>query len=1705
MFELGVRPTRWNSLAILFAIALLAGGLPLDSARAAGPDGVVVYEGSMDRQDLVWESDSFDKIFPTLEGSRSLIQPGLPRLPVREMLLAVPLDYEVVGVVIEPLGTIREVQSAPVALAAPNVTSEGEMYYATSMDRSGDVFPAAWGTFTGSHVWRGYKLVSVDVYPVREFRTDAGTELEYLTDFAVRLVLDENPSDRDVAVRQRLVAGEAEDSRRIMASLVDNPDALTGIVRENGLAVTDKSGSFQPAVTPSLTGSAVTSLIITTDALAAEFQVLADFKTAQGLATVVSTVENIVSGNRNGADVQETIRMYIRDAYEKWGIEYVLLGGDSDILPPRYVNNSFYPTNGYTPIPVDLYFACLDGNWNANANDLFGQPASAGVADDMVDFAEEIYLGRATVSTPAAAAVFVSKNIAYETTPATKDWPNRALFAAEVLFPADWPEGNYITLDGAQYSDQQVNDYVIPCTNMEYTRMYQTDNLYPWDAPLNYSALVDTLNTGRYGIVNQIGHGYYFNMSVADRNFVTTDADQLTNGDNLFMIYALNCASGAFDNSCLLERFVQNPNGGSVCSLGSARAAFPNASNNYQQEFFAQLYCYGENRVGRLQALSRLPFIGSTSSNFVDRWTFENYTLLGDPTLSLWAGRPAGLTVGAPSGLALGPQLVDITVEDDGAPVADAQVCLAMGDEAFTVGFTDGAGHVALDFLPVSTGQAVLTVTGRNLELTTLEIPVTSGSSYLVLHTLLVTDDGTGNSLGNGNGVVEAGETVYLLPALRETGGAGAISISGVLSSADAGVVFPVDRVLFANVSAGGITSAYSPVTMSVDPAVADGTVVALQMEANGTGGPWFSEWSLEIKAPAPEVVDLDWDDSDWGNGNGILENGERVAITVRLKNYGTGLADLVSATLGTDESNVTLYDVAATWTDLGHLEEFAGSTVFSLSVADVLLSGASYIDFVDNHGRTFRHNFDLDRPVAPVTIRTDTSLGADVIALSWDPPAGDVLGYHVYRSLSLRGPYERVNADLVVGTSYFRDDNLNQLTRYFYQIATVDSSFLSSPNSVVISQSTAPAELTGFPLGFNIETSGHLAVGDVDGDGDKEIVLGADQIYVWHHDGLELLDGDNDSQTLGPFTGYPSDYGFSPAGITLSHLDDEAGLEMIVSEQRPGFFIHVYAKDGTEVPGWPQQLVNMPGTDWNWATPASGDIDGDGSNEVVVATLNGWIHAWHADGTEVRDGDSNPATNGPFYFRSGAQWEWSRSGPALYDLDGDGARDIIFGTRNDDTGLKRLMAIKYDGTDVAGFPYVGTGGIGCDPAVGDLDADGDVEIVFFDSAKYVHAVHHDGTPYSGFPVNLGYTSILDFVTSPALGDMDGDGMLEIIYTPVQSGAISRIVVLDTDYAGGTSGQVLAGFPVILPGSSEGSPVVGDIDGDQSPEILQGIGGGDENSPYNLYAYHNDGTQVDGFPITLTGPLMPSPVITDIDSDWDVDIVFGGWDFLVHVWDMPFAYDRRYVPWPTFGGNWRRDGNHMPLSLVPVQEGSEVPPAGFTVGRPYPNPFNPSTTLRLYIPVSGEVDLGVYDLQGRRVRTLHTGGMSSGWHTMVWDGKDDKGHGQASGLYFMRAKSSGEVSVRKMTLIKLYGTASQALYRPRASARGLFCGEAASTTVDQTDIRGLVTALHFLRPGRPLSSDAGQVMPAAYLNRGSPSPRAASPVLGDSSLLCFCP
>jgi hypothetical protein len=145
---------------------------------------------------------------------------------------------------------------------------------------------------------------------------------------------------------------------------------------------------------PSLDGSVVDCVIVTEDSLAGEFERLAGFHDRLGIRTVVRTMSWIDS-RYMGSDGAERVRNFLRDAYEKWGTAYALMGGAPDIVPMRYGWTNHY---GGALIPTDVYYGNLEGSWNEDGDDIFGEfgntPDDPG---DDVTFYAQLTTGRAPV------------------------------------------------------------------------------------------------------------------------------------------------------------------------------------------------------------------------------------------------------------------------------------------------------------------------------------------------------------------------------------------------------------------------------------------------------------------------------------------------------------------------------------------------------------------------------------------------------------------------------------------------------------------------------------------------------------------------------------------------------------------------------------------------------------------------------------------------------------------------------------------------------------------------------------------------------------------------------------------------------------------------------------------------------------------------------------------------------------------------------------------------------------------------------------------------------------------------------------------------------------------------------------------------------------------------------------------------------------
>ena len=111
--------------------------------------------------------------------------------------------------------------------------------------------------------------------------------------------------------------------------------------------------------------------------------------------------------------------------------------------------------------------------------------------------------------------------------------------------------------------------------------------------------------------------------------------------------------------------------------------------------------------------------------------------------------------------------------------------------------------------------------------------------------------------------------------------------------------------------------------------------------------------------------------------------------------------------------------------------------------------------------------------------------------------------------------------------------------------------------------------------------------------------------------------------------------------------------------------------------------------------------------------------------------------------------------------------------------------------------------------------------------------------------------------------------------------------------------------------------------------------------------------------------------------------------------------------------------NYIDFPFVTTGVAQELPPTGFVLHPCYPNPFNPSTTIRYDLPASAKVGLVVYDVAGRLVRTLVAAEtVGAGSHEVVWNGRDESGRVASAGVYYCRLDAGQYAQTRRMTLVK---------------------------------------------------------------------------------------
>ncbi|MBU2552801.1 MAG: T9SS type A sorting domain-containing protein, partial [Proteobacteria bacterium] len=346
----------------------------------------------------------FDRI--KIEGLPNMNKAGEPLLPLKGIEVLLPYNKDVSEIevsypkeeVLEGTYTIEPAQSQyPISFKGPikPTLPEKGVYARTSY------IPEELLSEKSIQSCRGYRILPLNLHPVRYIPKFG--KLYFYPYISVKIKLCKSK----LLIKPYSYKGLPEDEKLIKRKVI-NPEVIETYPNPSKSLLLQENYKYVVITNQYLKDA---SAIYT-------FRNLIEHKIAKGITATITTTEWIY-GNFTGEDTQEKIRNFIRFAHENWATDYVLLGGDTNIVPYRGLYGSAtYEEEGKVKvataaIPADLYYACLDGSFNSDGDDKWGE-SNDGENGGEVDLKAEVYVGRAPVDTPDEMSNFVKKTLVYE-------------------------------------------------------------------------------------------------------------------------------------------------------------------------------------------------------------------------------------------------------------------------------------------------------------------------------------------------------------------------------------------------------------------------------------------------------------------------------------------------------------------------------------------------------------------------------------------------------------------------------------------------------------------------------------------------------------------------------------------------------------------------------------------------------------------------------------------------------------------------------------------------------------------------------------------------------------------------------------------------------------------------------------------------------------------------------------------------------------------------------------------------------------------------------------------------------------------------------------------------------------------------------------------------------------------------------------------
>jgi len=1371
----------------------------------------------------------------------------------------------------------------------------------------------------------GYQIVTVNVYPIEYI--PSARKINLLS--AIRFSINYEIGNVPIKIPPRISETRQKLTKDMVRSMIENKKDLefvTGGIQN----VHKNSDSIKQLISnqfPFNLNVLPDYLIITINALKPAFQQLADWETKKGIPALIVTFENDINGKYPGIDTAEKIRNYLIDVTtnQVWGYGYglfVLLGGDYHIIPARLANLDTYD-NVWKP--TDLYYATVNGDWNANGNQQFGE------SQDQVDESQANFVGRVPVSNAQDVQNYTNKVIEYET----------LVDLNSNIIPSNFLSNDLILGANLGGTDPIYNppyntscDFNSAFTNacipsdIQYNkwRLYddyndQSYNTCPGDEELSRNNAIDRMsNVGAYGGYNFIMHcdhsGPYTlgaSVNMKDQSLTEQDIDGLSNGSALHILFTNGCDPGRFEKDCIVSHDIKNANGGAVLAIA-------NAGTGWQPEDFRFSlllnYLYCSNTTNIVHAYDMFKNSCYMGNSYYDNGYYKRkWTLFGDPALQIWDDIPnSPLTVTpTPATLVTGQNNISLTIT--GLRVGfEAEICFLKDGEVYHVQSALGTGNpISVNYSCIinTIGQLTYKVTARQYLPVEGNIPVIQNPNDPNLYiSAYVINDGPSPGVGNQDHQPDAGETIDFPITLTNDGIQHANNVVGILSCSNSIINILQPTSSFGNIPANGTSTSNPDYLFQISNNAVDNQIVDLHLAL--TSPPYQGDIVMTLHSPVMSIKATSFNST---SGYNIINPGDDVDLTVSLNNTGSAVGTGIVATLSTTSLWVDIMSNSQqSYGDIQPYSNAQNTTPYHFHVVNSY--GHQELDFtltiVNSYGKTWVIPLNLNVP-AQIQWGGFTST-FDQIDLYWTAPTNfqtTLQGYNIYRSSSLSGPYTKLNSAILPGSAFYNDYNLPPLTTYYYEVSAVSLSGVEGPLSIPLEAWTSFPLQSGWPIdftGLGYRSEGSPMTFDVNGDSKKEVFMSTEDINGTNG---SVLGYNSNGTKLFPSSA-SGFYQFdcrSTATPAIADVDQDGKAELLVTtrdgannlstDQNTTFCFST--KDADPNTGLPLK---------KWSTVTGRDLTGDvladyNNDGLTEVSLKG---EWGSDFYVLNGADGSNFNGWPIGIPSNNA---TMSIPVVADLFQTGHKNYIIGIGNNCDNTDGIYVWSADGNPISNNPdgsffeyyNANTGhndAMDAPIAVADINNDGKSELicVSYDPTQiwyhskiaftaHLFVLDNTGNCISGwgyndhtFPVTVpGGSGVTAWLPAPSVGDINNDGHMEVVIAEDDN-------IYAWDYQGnnlpfeGGSGH----FPIPVPGlqAQRITPLLADIDGDNEVEIVVAS---NNESDGKIFGYKLSGQPAVGFPINC-GLVYATPCIDDIDNDGKNEIIACSGTKL-YVWKTP--------------------------------------------------------------------------------------------------------------------------------------------------------------------------------------------------------------------------